>query len=155
MDISSERLVTEELRGRFGDIILEITRQDAVKRIGCLRRAKDKAVLTYHVVTFFPKGIRALGRFHDDIVAGKMMGETIKHCSVPHVRHVSPPCAAEMPVFLRALFRTKKKKCGLQILNYTVRSKRYAHIEEFYNPEFVPLRDLRTTLRVRTHVRAK
>lgn len=143
MNVSAERLVSEELKSRYGDIVLEITQQDAVRRIGCLRRAKDNAVLTYHVVTFYPKGVRAMGRFHKEIVAGKLMGETIKHSGIPHVRHVSPPGVAPMPDFLRALFKTKKKKCRMQILNYTVRGKRYAHIEECYNPQFVPLREIR------------
>lgn len=139
MAVSNERLVTEDLRSKFGAIELEVTQQDAARRIGCLRKADDKSVLAYHVVTFGKRGVAALGSLHDTIVSGKPIGETIKHSGVPHERIVSKPVASAMPGFLRALFRTHKKKCRMQIIEYSVKGKHYAHIEEYYNPEFTSL----------------
>jgi len=139
------KLITEKLRAQFGDIYLEVTEQDAVRRIGCLRRMSDNAVLTYHIVTFDPRGVAALGVHHTTIVAGNPMGEVIKHSGVVHTRSVSKPASKNMPPILRALFRTLKKRCRIENIKYTIKGLPYANIDEFYNPEFTPLPKLSRT----------
>ena len=132
------KLMSEDLREKFGDIFIDTVFQNDKRRIGFLRRATDRAILTYHIVHFNALGIKALGKFHKEIVNGGLLGEIVKKSGVPHTRSDSRPKAAAIPKVLSNLFGTTKKICKTKNVKYKVDGKPYVRIEEFYNPEFIP-----------------
>lgn len=136
------KLVSEDLQERFGEICLKVYTQNPVRRVSALLRRADGAVLTYHVVTFDPRGIAALGTVHDTILSGGSMGDVIKKSGVRHTRKVSVPVAFPIPPKVQKLFKTNRKECKEEIITYTIKGQPYAHIQELYNPEFtkVPAR---------------
>lgn len=131
-------LMSEDLRARFGEIYVDTTYQDRERRIGFLRRASDKAILTYHVVRFDERGIRVLGKSHDEIVCGGLLGEVVKRSGIPHQRKDTEPRSRPLPRVLADLFGTQEKACRTKVVTYTILGEPYAHIQEFYNPRFTP-----------------
>lgn len=132
------KLVSENLRDKFGEIYLEVISQDRTKRTSCIRRASDGEALSYSTVAFNEAGIEALGKVHDDIVAGGSMGEVIKKSGVAHERSVSVTSSAALNFGLSFLFGTKKPFCNTEKITYKIKSVPYAEIHEFYNPEYAP-----------------
>ncbi len=130
-------LSTEELKQKFGDIALEIISHKENVRTTCVRRLSDDAVLAYSIVTFHDEGIKAFDdEFHDQILSGKTIGETIKNSGVSHERIVSEPVSLKINFGLAFLFDTKKSVCLSRVVDYKIKDLPYASITEFYNPEF-------------------
>ncbi len=130
-------LSTEELKQKFGDITLEIISHRENVRTTCVRRLSDNTAVAYSIVTFHNEGIEALGdEFHNQILSGKTIGETIKNSGVPHERSVSDPFSSKINFGLSFLFDTKKDACVSRVVNYKIKGIPYTSITEFYNPEF-------------------
>lgn len=133
-------LSTEELMQKFGEIYLEVISHKGNTRITCIRRVFDDAVVAYNIVEFQYEGIVMLGQtFHDEIILGKMLGETIKKSGVPHERNVSEPLLSSVNPEVASLFNTKKSTCVSRKVDYMIKGVPYASITEFYNPEFTPV----------------
>jgi GNAT superfamily N-acetyltransferase len=133
-------LSTEELKHKFGEITLEIISHKENARTTCVRRLSDNAVVAYSIVTFHDEGIKAFGdEFHNQIITGKTIGETIKNSGVPHNRIVSESVSAKVNFGLAFIFNTKKEICVSRIVTYKIKDLLYASIVEFYNPEFTPV----------------
>ena len=133
-------LSTEELKQKFGEINLEIISQKENTRTTCVRRLSDDAVVAHSMVTFSSEGIAAFGHeFHNQIILGKAIGETIKSSGIVHDRIVSEPVLAKVNFGLAFIFDTKKGVCVSRIVTYKIKDSLYASIVEFYNPEFTPV----------------
>ena len=130
-------LSTEELKQKFGDIILEIISNKENVRTTCIRRLSDSGVVAYSMVTFHDVGVVVLGdEFHNQILSGKTIGETIKKSGVPHERCVSGSFSSKINFGLSFLFDTRKDACVSRTIDYKIKDLPYASITEFYNPEF-------------------
>lgn len=146
------RLVSEDLRDKFGDICFQIISQDRTTRLSYIRRVADNEVLSFHIVLFTEAGIKALGSVHEKVVAGGMLGEVIQASGIPYTRTVSDKTNIEMDAGLASLFATKESRCTTERIEYQVRGVPYATIYEFYNPKYTPIVELSGTLnpKVRT-----
>lgn len=136
---SRYKLVSEHFKKRFGEIYVDTFYQDKLNRIGFLRRATDDAALTYHEVTFDIAGIRALGKHHEIIVKGGLLGQTIKDSGVPHARKDSSATRRKLNRTLQNLFGSKNSYCKSEQTSYWVKGAPYCKIVQFYNPRFTPV----------------
>ncbi len=135
-------LSTDELRQKFGEISLEIIAHKGNIRNTCVRRRSDNAVVAYSIVTFNDEGIKAFGDvFHNQILSGKTIGETIKGSGLPHTRTVSKSFVSRINFGLSFLFDTKKDSCVSRNVEYKIKDMLYASIIEFYNPEYISIED--------------
>src|SRR3989338_3584483 len=139
-------LVSEHLRDEFGGIRLELIFQDRTTLLSCIRRVADEAVLSFHIVLFFEAGITALGKVHESVVSGGMLGEMIQKSGVPYTRTVSEKTSVEIDANLTSLFVTEKKRCTTERIEYQIRGVPYATIYEFYNPKYTPVAESSGTL---------
>ena len=130
------KLVSEALREKFGDIYFEVIFQDDLHRSSCLRRKSDNAVLSFHIVIFNKAGIETLGKIHERIVAGELLGEVIKESGVSNEWKISERVRVKIPTSLINLFATAQNYCSTEIIEYKVKGVEYAQVYEFYNPEF-------------------
>lgn len=131
-------LSTEELKLKFGDITLEVISHRENIRTTCVRRLSDNAVVAYSIVTFCNEGVEAFGEeFHNQIISGKTIGETIRNSGISHERTVSESFSSKLNFGISFLFDTKKDTCMSRIVEYTIKGLPYATIAEFYNPEFL------------------
>ncbi len=142
MGINSKSMVyilsTEELKEKFGDIHLQIISSRGNNRTSCIRRDSDNAVLAYNTVMFHNEGIMALGtEFHQQILSGKAIGQTIKNSDVPHGRIVSEAFLTEIYFGLNFLFYTKQTACLARKVEYKIKNLLYVSVVEFYNPEYM------------------
>lgn len=129
----------EELRHKFGDIHLEIISHKENIRTSCVRRVSDNAVLAYSVVVFHAEGVSALGdEFHNQILSGKAVGETIRNSGLPHERIVPDSFLSKINFGLAFLFDTQDAVCVSRTVDYKIHDLPYASIAEFYNPKFIP-----------------
>lgn len=136
----SYTLSTEELKQKFGEIILEIIYQKESTRISCVRKSSDNSVIAYSLVTFEDTSVQILNSdFHRHILSGKAIGETIKDFGIPHERTVSEPFLSKVNFGESFLFDTKKDFCVSRIVNYKINGAQYVSITEFYNPELIPI----------------
>lgn len=130
-------LSTDELKKKFGDITMEIISQRGQTRTSCVRRSSDNTVVAYSIITFHDEGIAAFGdEFHNQILSGKAIGETIKNSGISHERRVSESALSKINFGLSFLFDTKKNICVSRGVNYKIEDLLYASLTEFYNPEF-------------------
>ncbi|MEK7149991.1 MAG: GNAT family N-acetyltransferase [Patescibacteria group bacterium] len=130
-------LSTEELKQKFGDIYLEIISQKENIRTTCIRKSSDNVAVVYNNVIFYDEGVAVFGQeFHNQILSGKMLGQTIKNSGISHERLVSERFSIKINLGLSFLFDTKKNFCVSRKVDYKIKDLPYASITEFYNPEF-------------------
>ncbi len=135
-------LSTDDLREKFGNLVLELIYHKENKRTSCVRRLSDNAALAYSYVAFFNEGILALGKeLHDQIVSGKSIGEVIRDSGVLHERTESKNFSSKVNLGLSFLFDTRKDYCLSRKVDYKIKGTSYASIVEFYNPEYLSIED--------------
>ena len=140
------KLISENLRDTFGEIRLQVIFQDRTTRLSCIRRVADNEVLSFHIVLFTEAGIKILGKVHESVVSGGMLGEVIQKSGVPHTRTVSEKTHIDMDAGLSSLFSTSARSCTTECIEYQIRGVPYATIYEFYNPEYTPVAAVSGTL---------
>jgi hypothetical protein len=136
-------LSTEELKKKFGAIYLQVISQNNNLRTSCVRKLSNNSVLAFSRVVFNETGIKAFKEFHNQILSGKPIGQAIIDSRVRHERIVSEKFRVKMYPGLCTLFNTKRPTCVGRKIDYKIKGLLYASINEFYNPNFVNLKNFR------------
>ncbi|MEK7632594.1 MAG: GNAT family N-acetyltransferase [Patescibacteria group bacterium] len=139
--MNARELSSGMLRERFGDLRFEVLFQDVKNgiRVSCIRRGVDDSPLACSVVRFTPSGVVALGAYHDRILQGALIGETIAGSGKRYRRSVSANKAIPTTYATKFLFGVEATRLRSRIVEYTVDGLLYCRIREMYNPCLFPV----------------
>ncbi len=133
------RLSIDKLKDKFGEVRLEIISQERNTRTSCVRRLSDNTVVACSKVQFHDEGIAEFDKFHQTILAGAKIGETIQNSGIAHERIESDFSTVEIDPEFISSFGTDKTTCLSRTVEYKIQNLPYTTITEFYNPELSPL----------------
>ena len=138
MKADTQTLSTEALREAFGAIRLELAIHPTKGlRVSCVHRVEDNLPLACSIVHFDPVGVARLGVYHQLILEGAPLGQTVATSGLRFERVVSDPQNIPTSYATRFLFGVAATHLPSRIVEYTVDGLPYCRIREMYNPSVI------------------
>lgn len=135
---------SEILEKKFGKLSIEIISQDELHRVSCLRTDNDNTAIACSTVDFHQQGIEAAPGLHTSIVAGSLLGKTIKDSGITHERKEFEWTTENIPARFQNIFNSEASVCASRKIEYYIQGNLYATIAEYYNPDYVQSKDFET-----------
>lgn len=134
--MEEQKLGTDVLKEKFGEITPQITYRDGSSRV-VLAVAEDGRVGAYSIVHFDDVGKSLIpDEIHRQIIGGKLIGKTIRESGIPFERDEECTFVYRIPKSIQSLFNTDHKESFVKRVNFkigTINSP-YASIVEIYSP---------------------